>query len=836
MRFFTTAAIIASIISSAAAQQQVFVKPAPTWVKDLPYPIALPDTSSISGGYYYLLLEKQYNLPGKQVFRRYATKVISEKGLPVASAISESFDPAFQTMSFHSLLIHRHGKTLNKLDRKKMEVVRREENMERYVYDKSLTAIVNLEDVQVGDIVEYSVSTSGINPIFAPYYSNSFYFNYSEPIGKITYRLITDNKLPIQFKYFNNELTPEVIESKNSKTYHWEKLNVAALHTEDNTPSWYDPYDYVQFTNAPSWKEIRLWGEKIFKVEEKDNAVLAGKIREINNRYQTLEDKILACIRFSQEDIRYLSFSDGIHSHKPHMPNQVAQQKFGDCKDKSLLLSHMLNSLGVESHPALVTTDNGHTLPQILPDPWAFNHCIVQFTYEDSVHWIDPTLNPQVGKLNKLYFPDYKNALVIDSKTEGLTPITFGIPESMIDVKEEYFIDDLLGTSATLKVYSEYRGDEADEMRSYKASSSQEEINKSYLNFYANDFVDIERVKDVQFQDDKNANIITSTEEYFIKNFWTYDSATSKNTAQLYARTLATYLSVPSTKVRKMPLRITYPRKVFQSIKLHFPETWDVKESNRKIESEGFTYRSSISYWDNTASLRYSYVSKSDFIPAAASRKYVESMNEVRNDLTFSLTFTPKGAQSKAPSYAFVVIALITGVALYFIGRKIYVYNPSPLSPTIYFDQIGGWLMLLAVGVCLNPIISIASFFKNGYFNAAHWQTLSDSTFASYNPGLGLFVLMEMIVDLTLCGFSVLLVIVFIQRRSSVPQLVSAFLLLNITALILNQAGGIHFDLFDETQVGNNLWGIGRSMISAFIWIPYLFKSERSRGTFTVML
>ena len=109
------------------------------------------------------------------------------------------------------------------------------------------------------------------------------------------------------------------------------------------------------------------------------------------------------------------------------------------------MLATMLTELGYSSYPALVSTDNGYTLGDILPTPWAFNHCIVQFAYNDSTYWIDPTMNAQVGPLKFYLFPSYHNALVINENQSSLSPIPFGYKNSRLDITEEYSMGEVGG-------------------------------------------------------------------------------------------------------------------------------------------------------------------------------------------------------------------------------------------------------------------------------------------------------------------------------------------------------------------------------------------------------
>jgi hypothetical protein len=110
-----------------------------------------------------------------------------------------------------------------------------------------------------------------------------------------------------------------------------------------------------------------------------------------------------------------------------------------------------------------------------------------------------------------------------------------------------------VGGSGTLKVTTTFNGGDADDIRQYWKSTSADEIKKSYTNFYANEFPDIQADEYVQFTDHEEENIVTSIERYTIETLWKYDSASQQRVAEFYSRIVAIYLSLPSTKRRVMP-------------------------------------------------------------------------------------------------------------------------------------------------------------------------------------------------------------------------------------------------------------------------------------------
>ena len=64
-----------------------------------------------------------------------------------------------------------------------------------------------------------------------------------------------------------------------------------------------------------------------------------------------------AVLQLVQREIRYLGIEVGAGSHAPCAPALVCQRRFGDGKDKALLMVALLEALGVEAAPALVDTD-----------------------------------------------------------------------------------------------------------------------------------------------------------------------------------------------------------------------------------------------------------------------------------------------------------------------------------------------------------------------------------------------------------------------------------------------------------------------------------------------
>lgn len=665
MRLLAIFFLFASL--QVCAQPTVSAGRVPAWVTQYEYSITVSDTMKTSNGYAYLLISMQRNLESKEQYSEYVTKVTSEKGLSIVSSINEYFDPSFNKLIFHKLNIIRNGRVINKLNPAKFDVIRREDEMERAVYDKTVNAIYNLPDVRVGDIVEYSFTRTGSNPVFNGHSFGTFYLQYGIPVAKFAHKVVYDPRRQLQFKTFGaTGITAVEKKQGQLKSTEWIRENVPALLTDDQYPSWFDPYPHIQYSDFKSWTEVKQWASGLYSLPKLKNSELKATIEAIKGSGKTEEAKIKECIRIAQGEIRYLSFSDGINGYKPHSPEIVYSQKYGDCKDKSFMLATMLNELGISSRPSLVSTENGYILGEALPNPWAFNHCIVQFTYNDSTYWIDPTLNTQVGPLKSYYFPSYHHALVINKDQSALSPIPFGYKSTRLDIKEEYSMDEV-GGYVTLKVNTTYKGDEADEIRSYFKSNTIDQIHKDYLNFYAKDFSEISVTKDFKYTDNTETNVITSSEEYLIKDFWEIQG--DNKSADVYASFLTTYLKMPETRVRTMPLAITHPRNISQTIKIRLPEEWNIVDSNIEIESDAFTYRRSKSYTNRILTLRYYYTTKASFIAAERVGDHIEKIDQVLADNGINI-FKPLNTKTEHSTTAYVISIMVIAVGVFLVKKK----------------------------------------------------------------------------------------------------------------------------------------------------------------------
>ena len=82
------------------------VGPIPAWVKPIG-PVAAIKGDADDGGISYLLADQQVNVEPPASYYHEARQITSENGVQNGAAISVSFDPSYQKLTFHSITLTR---------------------------------------------------------------------------------------------------------------------------------------------------------------------------------------------------------------------------------------------------------------------------------------------------------------------------------------------------------------------------------------------------------------------------------------------------------------------------------------------------------------------------------------------------------------------------------------------------------------------------------------------------------------------------------------------------------------------------------------------------------
>ncbi len=123
------------------------------------------------------------------------------------------------------------------------------------------------------------------------------------------------------------------------------------------------------------------WGVRINPLQTTFTGELAETIAKLKKESGGDQKKYFrAAVTLVQDEVRYMGIETGPYSHKANTPSKVFKQRYGDCKDKSLLLASILNANGIEAHLALLNTELENKLSDFIPSANLFDHAVVVAT------------------------------------------------------------------------------------------------------------------------------------------------------------------------------------------------------------------------------------------------------------------------------------------------------------------------------------------------------------------------------------------------------------------------------------------------------------------------
>jgi transglutaminase-like putative cysteine protease len=670
-----------SLVLCYGAGKQPRIEKQPSWVQ--PLAVNYTDRSmddEAEDGYIDLLLEKQISLAQQSVFVKKAMRVLSETGAQNLSEVRVVFQPSYQEVLFHSIQVLRDGKIISQLDHSRIKTIQQEDELDRSIYNGSLTALLILEDLRKDDVVEYSYTLKGFNPVFQNKYTGSFYTQFGVPIYQIYYRLVVPSGRQLTIQNSLANLVPKRQTSSEGSVYEWTGQRVKPLLLESNLPSWLDVYPAVMVGEFPNWKTVNDWAVNIFPMNVPLSAGLKQKVEEIASQFAGAEERTLAALRFVQDDIRYMGIEMGENSHRPHAPSQVFQQRFGDCKDKAYLLCTLLRVLGIEAYPVLINTDYKKTISTWPPSPTSFNHTTVTAIVNGKQYWFDATIAYQRGRLQDVSFPDYQVGLVVKPGNSGLTNIPLQ-NNGKVHTKETFYVEDF-ETAARLVVATSFTGSFADNVRYDFKSNSRKEMLFTYQEMYKPYFKKI-AADSISFTDNELTGEFITREYYTVPNFWTLEKGQRKVLIEPYL--VNTLLRRPEESGRQMPFAVQYPARYTEEIELHLPEEWLVDESMYTYDLPGGKLSYNYSQVQpRTVLLHYKFETKTDHIQAGQVSDYAEQLEEASKNLAFELTHdkTAFGSSTKFRSGSdqlFTGLYLLLGLCAF--GTFVYRRNQRRNNP-----------------------------------------------------------------------------------------------------------------------------------------------------------
>lgn len=431
--YLSVAATAVVATSGWAADTLQFAAP-DTWVK----PVAFSESSKAEPGAPVAVLnvdnQIRFGPDGDDIYTEFVVRIQTPQGLTAARPYAV-WNPQTDSVVVHKVHLIRNGQVIDVLaGGQTFTTLRREENLDSSMLDGQLTAVLQPEGVQVGDILDYSMTLHRADPVMR---GNSESLLFSRPqvaIGRISYRVLWPKSKVVRWR-----ASDDIKDARLAKTPEGSELTLNLVdykmpEAQERLPTRFARTGELEFSQFTSWHDLSailapLYAKAATLAVDSPLKAEAAKIRALSNDPKV---QAAAALNLVEDQVRYVFIGANQGGYVPADADATWTRRFGDCKGKSVLLVALLRELGIEAEAAAVSTWAGDGMDHSLPLIELFDHVIVRATIAGKVYWMDGTRLGD-GTLDLLSPPPYQWALLLPPGGGDLTAIEMPPPAKPLE-------------------------------------------------------------------------------------------------------------------------------------------------------------------------------------------------------------------------------------------------------------------------------------------------------------------------------------------------------------------------------------------------------------------
>ncbi len=482
-----------SSAAAVAADELKFGAPA-SWI--VPRPIPETSNAPADAPIAVMMADQQIALqPGKiSVYAETAIKIQNGQGLAIGN-LSLPWDPTTSTVTVHKLAIHRGRDVIDVLaSGQKFQTVRREGNLELAVLDGRLTANIQPEGLQVGDVLDLAMTIETADPVLKGHVETIFANWNGMPFRSARALLLWPKSINLKFRKSDGLPALKMGTNADMNSAEINLENVQPLLAPKGAPLRFTLGRTAEASDYKSWSQV---ADLLIPYYQKAGVIPpSGPLRGEAERIRAATDdpvrRAELALALVQDRIRYVALLMGAGGYVPSSAETTWSRRFGDCKAKTALLLALLHEYGIDAIPAAVNSQAGDALTGRLPMLSLFDHVLVRAKIKGRTYWLDGTRTGDAS-LEMIPTPDFNWVL----------PLTPGADLSALSadplispgVETTVFIDATSGIYATAPFKAErvLRGDLAKALQPTLAQLTSAQLDQTMREYWRNiyDFVAI---------------------------------------------------------------------------------------------------------------------------------------------------------------------------------------------------------------------------------------------------------------------------------------------------------------------------------------------------------
>ena len=309
-----------------------------------------------------------------------------------------------------------------------------------------------LPQLKAGSIIEYQATTQQIKPYIDKEWFSSISFHFVkflpsvnwlriDPVLETINTITLPKETDLAIVNHNIEITPEVTQNANSKTYKWQSKNQPGLVLEMEMPSLDDILPSVHLSTMKQWSTVNNWFNELYLPTQKADSSVEALAATIFKPEMTEFEKVKGVFEYIQKNVRYIGAHVNRGGYQPHLASEVLSQAYGDCKDQTVLIIALLKQADIKAYPAMINTYPGAKFNDDLP-MLNFDHMITYVETKTDNYWLDTSGQTGTFPGISLNLEDKKAFVVTEKSGEILTLPATTSADNIATVNIDFSVDE----------------------------------------------------------------------------------------------------------------------------------------------------------------------------------------------------------------------------------------------------------------------------------------------------------------------------------------------------------------------------------------------------------
>lgn len=465
-----------------ASETLSFAAPGP-WVRAATLPrVSAAGDQSAPIGVILSDIQVKFGADADELYVERALRLQTSAGLP-AGGIALTWRPDVETLIIHRLHIIRGDQVIDVLAHgQAFTVLRRETNLERAALDGVLTASLQPEGLQVGDIVDLAYTTRRHDPVLQGHSEMVVGLSPGPATDRFRIREIWPAAAPVRWRATVGIDRPVISKAAGQVELVVDEAHARRPDPPRGAPARYAYLSVIETSDFHSWGEISSLMAPLYQKAAALSAdsPLKAQIAKIRSASADPKAQAAAALHLVQDQIRYLYLGMNQGGYVPADADVTWSRRFGDCKGKTALLLALLQGLGIEAAPALVGAGAGDGMDERLPALELFDHVMVRARIAGKTYWLDGTRIDDRG-LDDLQVPNFHWALPVQASGGALERLEVPpLGQPVVEVETTVDATGGLDALALLHVKVVYRGDAATALRLGLAAMSESDAERKF--------------------------------------------------------------------------------------------------------------------------------------------------------------------------------------------------------------------------------------------------------------------------------------------------------------------------------------------------------------------